>query len=87
MLAIVTCHAAASPDRAIVERSHMISRPQFVRLLATAGALAVLPAAAAAQETVKIGFSAPLTGAFSENGKRRWRRPAATPTATRSSPR
>jgi branched-chain amino acid transport system substrate-binding protein len=47
----------------------MISRPQFLRLLATASALAVLPAAAAAQETVKIGFSVPLTGAFSENGK------------------
>jgi branched-chain amino acid transport system substrate-binding protein len=31
--------------------------------------LAVLPAAAAAQETVKIGFSVPLTGPFSENGK------------------
>jgi branched-chain amino acid transport system substrate-binding protein len=47
----------------------MISRPQFVRLLATVAALAVLPAAAGAQETVKIGFSVPLTGAFSENGK------------------
>ena len=47
----------------------MILRPQFVRLLATVAALAVLPAAAGAQETVKIGFSAPLTGAFSENGK------------------
>jgi hypothetical protein len=47
----------------------MVSRPHFVRLLATAGALAVLPAAAGAQETVKIGFSVPLTGAFSENGQ------------------
>jgi len=42
---------------------------QFLRLLAAAGALAVLPAAASAQDTVKIGFSAPLTGPFSENGK------------------
>jgi branched-chain amino acid transport system substrate-binding protein len=47
----------------------MISRPQFLRLLATGSALAILPAVAAAQETVKIGFSVPLTGAFSENGK------------------
>ena len=47
----------------------MISRPQFLRLLATVSALAVLPAAADAQETVKIGFSAPLTGPFAENGK------------------
>jgi branched-chain amino acid transport system substrate-binding protein len=47
----------------------MISRPHFLRLLATASALAILPAAARAQETVKIGFSAPLTGPFAENGK------------------
>jgi branched-chain amino acid transport system substrate-binding protein len=47
----------------------MISRPQFLRLLATVSALALLPAPACAQETVKIGFSAPLTGAFAENGK------------------
>jgi branched-chain amino acid transport system substrate-binding protein len=47
----------------------MISRPQFLRLLAAAGAFAVLPTAAGAQETVKIGFSAPLTGSFAENGK------------------
>ena len=47
----------------------MISRPRFLRLLATVSALAVLPAAADAQETVKIGFSAPLTGPFAENGK------------------
>jgi branched-chain amino acid transport system substrate-binding protein len=47
----------------------MISRPQFLRLLAAAGALSVLPAAASAQETMKIGFSAPLTGPFAENGK------------------
>jgi len=47
----------------------MMSRPQVVRLLAAAGALALLPASATAQETVKIGFSVPLTGAFSENGK------------------
>jgi len=47
----------------------MTSRPQFLRLLMTVGALAALPAAATAQETVKIGFSAPLTGPFAENGK------------------
>ncbi len=47
----------------------MISRLQCLRLLATAVALAVLPAGAAAQETVKIGFSVPLTGPFAENGK------------------
>ena len=47
----------------------MISRPQFLGLLATAGALALLPASASAQETVKIGFSVPLTGPFAENGK------------------
>jgi branched-chain amino acid transport system substrate-binding protein len=47
----------------------MISPPQFLGLLAAAGALAILPAAAGAQETVKIGFSAPLTGPFAENGK------------------
>jgi branched-chain amino acid transport system substrate-binding protein len=47
----------------------MISRPHVLRLLATASALALLPAAARAQETVKIGFSAPLTGPFAENGK------------------
>ncbi len=38
--------------------------------LAIAGALAMLvPVAAHAQETVKIGFSVPLTGPFAENGK------------------
>jgi branched-chain amino acid transport system substrate-binding protein len=47
----------------------MISHPQFLRLLATVSALAVLPATAGAQESVKIGFSVPLTGAFAENGK------------------
>ena len=47
----------------------MILRPQFLGLLAAAGVLALLPAAAGAQETVKIGFSAPLTGPFAENGK------------------
>jgi len=47
----------------------MISRPQFLRLLVTVSTLALLPAAAGAQETVKIGFSAPLTGPFAENGK------------------
>ncbi len=47
----------------------MISRPQFLALLATAGTLALLPASAYAQDTVKIGFSAPLTGPFAENGK------------------
>jgi len=47
----------------------MISRSRFLHLLAAVGALAVPPAAVAAQETVKIGFSVPLTGPFSENGK------------------
>jgi branched-chain amino acid transport system substrate-binding protein len=47
----------------------MISRAHVLRLLATASALALLPAAARAQESVKIGFSAPLTGPFAENGK------------------
>ena len=47
----------------------MISRPQFLRLLVTVSALALLPAAAGAQEAVKVGFSAPLTGPFAENGK------------------
>jgi branched-chain amino acid transport system substrate-binding protein len=47
----------------------MISRTQFVRLLAAATALAIVPGPANAQETVKIGFSVPLTGAFAENGK------------------
>jgi branched-chain amino acid transport system substrate-binding protein len=47
----------------------MISRPQFFRLLAAATALAIVPGPANAQETVKIGFSVPLTGPFSENGK------------------
>src|SRR5579871_611844 len=59
----------AGADSAIDEESHMTSRPQFLRLLMTVGALAALPAAATAQETVKIGFSAPLTGPFAENGK------------------
>ena len=45
----------------------MVSRLQLFRSLAAAGVLAVLPASA--QETVKIGFSVPLTGPFSENGK------------------
>jgi branched-chain amino acid transport system substrate-binding protein len=47
----------------------MISRSQFLGLLAAAGVMALLPAAAAAQESVKIGFSVPLTGPFAENGK------------------
>jgi branched-chain amino acid transport system substrate-binding protein len=47
----------------------MISRPQVLVLLATAGVPATLPAAVRAEETVKIGFSAPLTGPFAENGK------------------
>ena len=47
----------------------MILRPQFLALLATVSAIAVLPAPARAQEPVKIGFSAPLTGPFAENGK------------------
>jgi len=47
----------------------MIARPQFLALLATAGILALVPAPAGAQETVRIGFSAPLTGPFAENGK------------------
>jgi branched-chain amino acid transport system substrate-binding protein len=45
----------------------MISRLQLLGSLAVVGALAVWPATA--QETVKIGFSVPLTGPFSENGK------------------
>ena len=47
----------------------MVSRPDFLRALVTASTLALLPAAAGAQETVKIGFSVPLTGPFAENGK------------------
>jgi branched-chain amino acid transport system substrate-binding protein len=47
----------------------MISRPNVLGLLAITGAVAILPVAAGAQETVKIGFSAPLTGPFAENGK------------------
>src|SRR5437868_13151503 len=46
----------------------MISRPDFLRLLATVSALTALSATASAQEPVKIGFSAPLTGPFAENG-------------------
>jgi len=45
----------------------MVSRLQLFRSLAAAGVLAALPASA--QEAVKIGFSVPLTGPFSENGK------------------
>ena len=42
----------------------------FVRPLAVAGALAMFGAGVApAQETVKIGFSVPMTGPFAENGK------------------
>jgi branched-chain amino acid transport system substrate-binding protein len=69
MLAIVTGRAAALGERRHRRGSHMISRTQFFRLLAAATALAIAPGPAAAQETVKIGFSVPLTGAFSENGK------------------
>jgi len=48
----------------------MSSQNAVVRSLAIAGALALCAAAAArAQETVKIGFSAPITGPFAENGK------------------
>jgi branched-chain amino acid transport system substrate-binding protein len=47
----------------------MISRQQFLRLLAAVSALGALAAPAGAQESVKIGFSAPLTGPFAENGK------------------
>ena len=47
----------------------MSSAPKFLPLLATMTVLAVLPPAAYAQDTVKIGFSVPLTGAFAENGK------------------
>src|SRR3954463_14261414 len=47
----------------------MISRLQLFRLLAAATALAILQGPANAQESVKIGFSAPLTGPFAENGK------------------
>jgi branched-chain amino acid transport system substrate-binding protein len=53
----------------MVEGAHMILRSNFLGLLAAVGALALLPAVAAAQEAVKIGFSAPLTGPFAENGK------------------
>src|SRR5580704_7154267 len=42
----------------------------FIGSLALAGALAMLGGAPArAQDTVKIGFSAPLTGPFAENGR------------------
>jgi branched-chain amino acid transport system substrate-binding protein len=47
----------------------MISRPRFLQLLAAVSAFGMLSAPAGAQETVKIGFSAPLTGPFAENGK------------------
>jgi len=68
MLAIVDFHSRPEGTAQSMGRA-MISRPNFLRLLATAGALSILPAAASGQEAVKIGFSAPLTGAFAENGK------------------
>src|SRR6202453_5232611 len=48
----------------------MPSHHVFLRSLAVAGALTVFGAGAApAQETIRIGFSAPITGPFAENGK------------------
>jgi branched-chain amino acid transport system substrate-binding protein len=48
----------------------MHSQRAFLRSLAAAGALAVFGAGvASAQETIRIGFSAPITGPFAENGK------------------
>jgi branched-chain amino acid transport system substrate-binding protein len=42
----------------------------LLRLLAVAGGFAVFgPGAASAQDIVKIGFSAPITGPFAENGR------------------
>src|SRR5262249_4422109 len=68
MLAIVDFHSRPEGTAQSMGRA-MISRPNFLRLLATAGALSILPAAASGQEAGKIGFSAPPTGAFAENGK------------------
>ena len=47
----------------------MQTRRLFLESVIAAGALGTIARAAQAQETIKIGFSAPMTGPFAPNGK------------------
>jgi branched-chain amino acid transport system substrate-binding protein len=47
----------------------MQTRRLFLESVVAAGALGTIARAAQAQETIKIGFSAPMTGPFAPNGK------------------
>jgi len=47
----------------------MPAHKAFLMLIAAAGLALLGPVTADAQETIKIGFSAPITGPFSENGR------------------